>query len=159
MKTLRFLAIAAGFLLFGCGGDPVQKDLINYVNVELPKVAQLESEAITAYRAVEGDNYTSDSLVYATLTETVIPKYEAFSSVLESIKPATTDIMAMHEEYIKAAGEQMEAFKLITIAIKNQDATVITKANEDLKKAQGVLTQWRADLTEQCKKHKVELKD
>lgn len=157
MKTKLTLALGIALLVAACGGDPVQKDLLNYVNVELDKVSTLESEAIGAYESVVGDNYKGDSIMYFTIKDTVIPKYEAFSTVLESIKPATTDVMAMHQEYIKAAGEQMEAFKLLIIALEKQDAAIVQQANADLDLARTNIDKWKSDIREACKKHNVEL--
>ncbi|MBS1544619.1 MAG: hypothetical protein JST14_13365 [Bacteroidetes bacterium] len=157
MKTKVTLAMGFALLLSACGGDPIQKDLLNYVNVELGKVSDLESEAIDAYEGVVGDNYKGDSIMYFTLKDTVIPKYEAFSSALESIKPATTEVMGMHQEYMKAAGEQMEAFKLLIIALEKQDAAIVQQANADLDLARTNIDKWKSDVREACKQHNVEL--
>src|SRR5882724_4886540 len=107
MKNLKpFIFILA---LAACSSDDVQKDLLNYINTELPKVSALEKEAVAAYESISGNNYTTDSTMYYTIKQTVLPKYEEFSSKLTAIQPATEEISAMHGEYIKAAGDQMEA--------------------------------------------------
>jgi len=156
MKNFKpFIFILA---LAACSSDDVQKDLLNYINTELPKVSTLEREAIAAYESISGGNYTSDSTMYYTIKQTVLPKYEEFSSRLAAIRPATEEITAMHGEYVKAAGDQMEAFKLICLAIEKQDAEVIKQANSDLSQARNLIDLWTKDLEEKCKKHGITFK-
>ena len=133
----------------------VQDDLLNYINVEMPKLAELETKAMDAYASVSGENYQNDSIMYYTIQQDVIPPYEEFNTIIKSIKPASPEVQAMHNEYIEAAKDQMEAFQLILEAIEKQDPEIINKANEDLEKAQQLITYWRKDLDEACKKHDV----
>jgi chromosome segregation ATPase len=153
MKKLLYLPVM--LLLFQCSPDPVQQDLLNYINVEMPKVATLESEAVTAYGSISGENYQNDSIMYYTIAETVVPKYEEFYTILKDIKPATAEVASLHKEYVQAAADQLEAFKLILDAIEKQDAQIITTANEDLAEGRALLKMWRADLDSACVKHNV----
>ena len=155
MKQLKLLICLLA--LASCSGDSVQKDLLNYINTELPKVASLETEAVNAYDGVSGDNYQNDSIMYYTIKQTVLPKYEEFSAKLSGIHPATEEITQMHSEYVNAAADQLEAFKLICLAIEKQDTTVIQQANSDLDKARNLIEVWKTDLDEKCKKHGVDL--
>ena len=151
---LPFLFLAV--LLFQqCGTDAFQKDLLNYINVELPKVASLESEALGAYSSVVGSNYTTDSAMYMKITETVIPKYQQFTGQLEAITPATDELKKVHAEYITAAKEQLKAFNLITDALLKQDANEIKEANAELSKAVTQIESWKTDLLDMCKKHNI----
>jgi hypothetical protein len=154
MKKFR-LSIVFALALAACSGDEVQKDLINYINTELPKVATLEDEAIDAYGSVAGENYKNDSIMYATINETVIPKYEQFYGKLSSVHPATKEVTIMHEEYVKAAKDQLEGFKLISLAIEKQDPEIIKQGNADIDEAKNLLDLWRKDLDEKCKAHGV----
>ena len=156
MKKLKvFLFIAMG--LAACSSDEVQKDLLNYVNNEMPKLAPLEEEAIDAYDGVAGENYKNDSIMYFTIKQTVIPKYEEFATKLAAVYPSTPEVKAMNNEYVKAANDQLEGFKLILQAIEKQDAEIIKQANSDIDQARNLLELWRKDLDEQCKKHNVVL--
>ena len=157
MKLTNYAALSFLFVLSACSSDPVQKDLLNYVYTELPKVASLETEAVNGYASVSGENYTSDSAMYYTIKQTVLPKYEEFNTKLNTIQPSTPEVKAMHQEYINAAGDQMEAFKLICLAIEKQDPEIIKQANSDLAKGRALLEVWRNDLDEQCKKHDIKL--
>jgi hypothetical protein len=90
-----FLLVA----LAACSTDEVQKDLMNYVNNEIPKVSALETAAISAYDSVAGDHYQNDSIMYFTIKQNVIPKYEEFSSKLSSLTTSTPEVKAMNDEY------------------------------------------------------------
>lgn len=142
-------------MLIACGANPVQQDLINYINVEMEKVKDLESAAVEAYASVSGDNYENDSIMYAVISETVLPNYQEFFNTLSSIKPSTEEVSTLHREYVRAASDQLEAFNLILKAIENQDAQIINQANEDLDQARALLALWREDLDSACVKHNV----
>ncbi len=153
MKKLLFSPIL--LLLLQCSPDKVQQDLLNYINVEMPTVAALETEAGTAYESVSGENYQGDSIMYFTISETVVPRYQEFYDKLKDIKPATDEVATLHKEYVQAAADQLEAFKLILEAIEKQDAQIITRANEDLAEGRALIKMWRADLDSACNKHNV----
>ncbi len=152
MKKLLYAPI---LLLLQCSPDKVQQDLLNYINVEMPKVASLETEAGTAYANVSGENYQGDSIMYFTIAEKVVPTYQEFYDKLKEIKPATEEIAGLHKEYVQAAADQLEAFKLIIEAIEKQDAQIINRANEDLAEGRALIKMWRADLDSACNKHNV----
>lgn len=155
MKKLLYLPL---LLLFWQCSNPVQEDLINYINVEIPKVADLETEAIDAYESVSGENYESDSTMYYTMTETVVPKYEEFYSILQNIKPSTKEVAVLHKEYVRAAASQLEGFRLILNAIEKQDPEIIVHANENLDEGRALLRIWQTDLDSACTKHNVVFK-
>ncbi|MBL7862706.1 MAG: hypothetical protein JNJ65_16185 [Cyclobacteriaceae bacterium] len=152
MKKITSLLL---LVLAACGANSVQQDLITYINVEMDKVAELEAKAVEAYASVSGENYQNDSIMYAVISETVVPTYEEFYNTLSAIKPATEEVAALHKEYVRAAADQMEAFKLILEAIEKQDVAIIDQANEDLDEARALLRLWREDLDSACVKHNV----
>jgi len=137
----------------------VEKDLLNYINNELPKIGQLESEAIAAYASVSGNNYTSDSVMYFKIKDEVLPKYTEFNSKLQAIVPATEELKKIHGEYVEAAKDQLEAFTFIVDALIKQNADEIQKANVDLSKGVALIETWKKDLLETCKKHNVVIGD
>ena len=61
----------------------------------------------------------------------------------------------MHGEYVEAAKDQLEAFKLIISAIEKQDPEVIKVANGDFEKAQIALDEWRNEFEALKKAHNV----
>jgi hypothetical protein len=154
-QSLFILAI----VLAACSINPVQKDLLNYINVEMPKVAGLEGTAIDAYASVSGENYQNDSIMYTVISETVIPNYQEFYNTLTAIKPATDEVANLHKEYVRAAADQMEAFKLIIEALEKQDVDIINRANADLDEARALIKLWRTDLDSACVKNNVVFQD
>ncbi len=151
----KIISILSFAMLIACGANPVQQDLVNYINVEMKKVRDLESTAVQAYASVSGENYENDSIMYTVINETVLPNYQEFYNTLSSIKPATEEVATLHREYVRAASDQLEAFTLILEAIEKQDVQIINRANEDLGQARALLTLWREDLDSACVKHNV----
>lgn len=151
----KIICILSFALLVACGANPVQQDLVNYINVEMEKVRDLESAAVQAYASVSGENYENDSIMYAVISQTVVPNYQEFYNTLSSIKPATDEVASLHREYVRAASDQLEAFTLILEAIEKQDMQIINRANEDLSQARALLSLWREDLDSACVKHNV----
>ncbi len=158
MKLKFSLLLVFSVLFMNFAADPIQDDLLNYINVELPKVANLESEAIDAYSSVSGDNYTSDAAMDKKIREVVLPKYKLFNAKLKAIKPKTSELKKVHGEYVEAAKDQLEAFNFIVDAIKKQDADEIQRANKDLRAAAMLIENWKADILNMCKKHNVVIK-
>lgn len=141
-----------------CSKDPVQTDLLDYINKDLKELADLESAAVDAYGGVTGDNYTSDQDLYQTLETTVIPKYKEFNARLESVSVATSEVKEVHEKYISGSNKQYQAFLKLQVAIEKQDKNLVLEANSLLDAARKDLRDWKFELTELCSKHSVTLK-
>ncbi len=141
--------------LAGCASDPVQDDLIHYINNEMPRVAALESRAMDAYNGVTGDNYQSDQMLYDTLTHTVIPNYKEFADQLEAVKPATRELQEIHEKWIAGANKQLVAFNIMLPAIEKQDPEAIQRANEKLAEGRAEIRSFNSLLEELEKAHNV----
>jgi hypothetical protein len=163
MKKITGITILAFVLIItmlfaGCGEDPIQKDLLNYVNNEIPKIASLESDALDKYNSVTGDNYNTDEETYTALSDSIIPKYRNFITKLEEIKPQTPEVKALHELYIEAANNQYNAFVQLKAAIETQDTNMVSQANEKLDKGRKGLRDFQDKIAELAKKHNVEFK-
>lgn len=127
-------------------GVSVQDDLLDYINVELVKVTDLENEAVSAYESVSGTNYTNDNTMYQTMVNTVIPKYEQFLSILESIEPETQEVMDIHQTFLDGARLQMDGFNLVVEALEKQDRDLVNTANEKLNQGKSYIDQFQSDL-------------
>ncbi|MED1954887.1 hypothetical protein [Brevibacillus centrosporus] len=157
----KILAIAVFllslFILQGCGKDVVQEDLLNYINTELPKVADKENQVLNDYASVTGDKYTSDEVVYNTLNDKIMPTYAKFINDLEKIKPSTPEVQKIHEQYVTAANTQQNAFIMIVSAIEKQDSAELASANEKLASTRQLLREWEASLKQLADKHGVKI--
>ncbi|WP_066249892.1 hypothetical protein [Neobacillus drentensis] len=158
-KRLFALIIPLILLLSGCSGDPVQDDLLNYVNKEMKEVGKLESTAVSAYEGVSGTNYQDDQTMYDALMKDVIPNYSEFVKELESVKIKTDEVREIHEIYIEGANIQMNAFAKIKQALENQDADLIQEANDMLADARSHIREYQTKLNKLAKEHDVDIKN
>lgn len=145
------------FLLSGCLGDPVQDDLLNYINNETKEAAKLESTAVSAYESVTGANYQDDQQLYDVLLNEVIPTYSEFVKELDSVNIETDEVKEIHEIYIEGADIQFNAFAKIKQALEEQDADLIQEANDMLTDARKHIRDYKNKLTKLAKEHDVEL--
>lgn len=128
--------------------DPVKTDYKNYIELELPKILELEAVVSESYDSVSGDNYTDDETMYITIKDVTLPASKKLIAAAEGILPRTKTIRDIHEKYIAAVNKQDYAFTLILSALEEQDYATITKANELLTEARKYAREYVADMTE-----------
>ncbi len=130
MHTLRkqiFLLFAlCVVILSGCFDDPIQDELLLYLNSDLTTAHKLEKEAVSAYEGVTGANFSNDQELYDTLINEVIPNYEKFLDELNSVKIENEALKEIHDIYIEGAQIQYEAFTIIIKALETQDQNAKT---------------------------------
>jgi len=143
MKKVGLILLMVFILLVGCS-NPVQDDLLTYLNEDLAELYELEAEAIEKYESVTGANYTDDFVLYDALTVEIIPIYSEFASQLESIEPETEEVQQAHDTYLRAVGLYREAFDLLVIAIEEQDEVKVDQVNEKLAHASQVMDEYNA---------------
>jgi len=156
-KGLLAIVFPIILLLSGCFNDPVQDDLLNYVNKEMKPVGKLEAAAVSAYESVSGVNYQDDQTMYDALTKEVIPNYNEFIKELDSVKIETDELRKIHEIYIEGADIQFKAFVTIKQALEEQDPVLIQKANDMLADAREHIRDYKSKLNKLAKEHKVKL--
>jgi hypothetical protein len=144
------------FILSGCG-DPVQDDLLNYVNEQMPVLGDGETKIVGKYTAVTGMNYTDDYTLYDALKIEIIPEYNEFIKDLETVEIKTDELRKIHEDYIEATNIQASAFLLIVTAIENQDSAMINEANEKLNTARKMMRDYKNEVEKLAKEHGVKL--
>lgn len=156
-KWLLAIFLPILFLMSGCSSDPVQDDLLNYVNKEMKEAGKLEKAAISAYDGVSGSNYQDDQTMYNVLINDVIPNYNEFIKELDSVKIETDEVREIHEIYIEGADIQFNAFAIIKQALEEQDANLIQKANDMLADARKHIRDYQTKLDHLAKEHDVEI--
>lgn len=142
-------------LLAGCGGNPVEEDLLKYMNESLPALSEQELEAVGLYDSVSGPNYTNDETMYYTILDEVIPKYRDFIDNLEKIEIETEELTKIHEIYIEAVNIQNSGFLTILTAIEEQDSEKINEANAKLTEARTMIRDYQNKLDALAKKNDV----
>jgi hypothetical protein len=144
------------FLLSGCG-DPVQDDLLDYVNEEMPSLGKEEMKIVGKYEDVTGPNYTDDQTLYDALKVEIIPAYNQYIEDLESVKIETEELRKIHEDYIEAANIQASAFLTVITALENQDSGLINEANQKLNTARKMMRDYQNAVEKLAKEHDVKL--
>ncbi|WP_160724300.1 hypothetical protein [Bacillus sp. USDA818B3_A] len=157
-KGLWVIVLPFLLLLSGCFNDPVQDDLMNYVNKEIKQAGKLEAAAVSAYEGVAGANYKDDQTMYDALTKEVIPNYNEFIQELDSVKIETDELREIHEIYIEGADIQYKAFVTIKQAIEEQDPALIQEANDMLADARERIQDYKSKLNKLAKEHNVKIK-
>ncbi|MBB6453663.1 hypothetical protein HNQ94_002112 [Salirhabdus euzebyi] len=154
--------ISLGFFLMlalvGCS-NPVQDDLLSYVNDELIPISQLEVDAMDAYASVTGVNYTDDYTLYDVLEVTVLPNYEDFYEKLNLITPKTEEVKEIHDIYVEGVGEQYQALLTLRVAIETQSLDEVNAANEKLMSGTQKINDFRFQLQKLAGENDVELED
>lgn len=133
MKKLHawwIVILSVAFLVAGCGTDPVEEDVNNYLKNELPKLSTLEKEIITDFSTISANRQLDAEALHKDLSDKVLSKYETFVQELEKIKPATQEVQQAHEKYVTAARAQLEAFRAVVSAMKTKDQAEVTAARE-----------------------------
>jgi hypothetical protein len=156
-KWLLAIFLPILILLSGCSSDPVQDDLLNYVNKEMKVAGKLERAAVSAYEGVSGKNYQDDQTMYDALINDVIPNYNEFIKELDSVKIKTDEVREIHEIYIEGADIQFKAFAIIKQALEEQDANLIQKANDMLADARKHIRNYQTKLDKLAKEHDVDI--
>ncbi|MCM3568597.1 hypothetical protein [Neobacillus mesonae] len=154
--TAAFLFLMMVFLS-GCFGDPIQDDLVNYINNEMKDAAEYEKTAVSAYESVTGANFVDDQTLYDTLMNDVIPNYNSLIKELDKAKIETDELREIHEIYIEGADIQYNAFAKIKQALEEQDANLIQEANEMLADARKHIREYQTKLEKLAKEHDVKL--
>jgi len=156
-KALRFLLPVAliSAILAGCGSNPVQDDLISYLNEDLRPLADEETEIMGIYESITGENYADDESLYAEM-ENLIPRYRDYVAKVEEIRPETDEVKELHELYITASNKQYNAMVQISAALENQDVNLVSEANGKLDEARSGMREYRNRLEALAKKHDVE---
>lgn len=152
--TLLILAMCMS-VLTGCG-DPVQEDLINYINNQVPTLVALEDKVYQEYESAVKEKDGDDAKLAAKLKDTIIPASDELLAKAKAIVPATEEVKKAHNKYIAVLTEQHEAFTLLLQAAQNNDETSVNTVSDKLIKADSLSKEFLADLETLKKEHKVE---
>ena len=133
IKNGLILVLSLLILAYFFGGpDPVQEDLLDYLNNHLPKVAALEGEMNDSYNSVMGDNFKSAALTVETLRTKTIPAGRKLLDLLDKISPKTQEVQNVHAKLVEIEHTAFDAYALALVAGEKQDPELIIKSNEKL---------------------------
>lgn len=141
-------------MIVACVNDPVQNDLIDYINNDLPSLADLESEATALYDAAREDT-NSDYEMYNMIRNEVLPVAREWKDATEDIEVETEEVRELHEIYIKMVNENYNAMTIILSALENQDYALVSQANEKLDYVRKLGRDFKSELKKLMDKHGV----
>lgn len=155
MVTISTLLIFVT-VLTGCGkADPVQEDLINYLNNQLPTLAELAVKATSEFEAATADNNATDATFALKLKDVIIPVSDELLTKTKAVVPATEELLKVHSKYIALVTEQHEAYALYLKAAQKNDVATSNTANEKMEHSVKATDEFLADLEALKKEHKV----
>jgi len=149
--------VIAGVVSNACASDPVQEDLIDYINNQVPKFAAVASEIVNDHNAVSGKNFQDDAALYKALQGKILPECRKMEIILKEVSPKTPEIRKLHALYVEAYQHEYRGFLLIKTAIEKRDSGIIPTANVEFKKMKQLQQKWREQLDRLNKKHNIDL--
>ncbi|MBU9712692.1 hypothetical protein [Evansella tamaricis] len=147
------LCLAA--VLPACGEDPVQEDILTYMD-ELEPLITLEEQIVYEFESVTGVNSVDDWTTYIHIEDVVIPLYLDFIDRLEEITPATREVRDIHEIYIEGSNLQYNAFLKILSAIEYGSYDMIGESNQMLAEARALMRNYVSEFGHLADEHGVE---
>jgi hypothetical protein len=139
----------------GCARYRIASDLANYVNNGILAIADLEAEALAAYAAVIGENYTTDLAVYEALQYQVVPRYGQFLTALKRIQPETHDVRRLHGLYVRGAEAVLAGFKTKRRGLAIGSAALVLDGNASIERGRQETERWRTQLYAYFRKYNV----
>ena len=126
--------------------NPARMDLASYINHDIIRIAEMETESLKRYNEVTGENYTSDSVLAEALQKDIIPVYRRFLELLRSIDPQTEDVKNLHKIYIDGAEYTYRGLEEILGGVKLKDIDMIRAGNKKIEKGRVENEKWREKL-------------
>lgn len=158
LATIAILLISVTMLI-GCGKtDPVQEDLINYINNQMPTLLELQDKVSKEYE-VSVEKNVDDAAGAVKLKDVIIPASNELLTKAKAIVPATEEVRKVHSEYIEVITQQDESFRLLLQVFeagKNNDLTLMDTLSEKLKTISEKPNNYSTDLEAMKKEHNVE---
>jgi hypothetical protein len=143
-------------VLISCSkSDPVQDDLLYYINNEVQTLVKLETKVATDYTAYTGENYVDDATLAVQLRDVIIPDSNELLTNAKEIVTSTEEVSELHSKYIMAVTKQHEAFTLLLQAAQTNDEALVQTVNEDLRNSDTISKEYLANLNSLKKKHNV----
>ena len=142
------------FLLFMPKQDPVQEDLLDYINNDLPTIIDLESSTVDLYDEAKDDT-ANDYEMFVMLRDKVIPAAKKWKEETANVDVETDEVRAVHEIYIQLVNENYNGMTMMLAALEKQDYVLITQANEKLQAAEALSREYQASLNSLMNEHDV----
>jgi hypothetical protein len=159
-KTVLFFLPLLSITTITCT-SPVEKDLLNYVNIQMKNVAEMESKPIDLYNSIISDKEMDNETSAALINDSVLPAYKEYILKLESISSQikTPAVKQIHEICISAANAQFYGISLAATALLKNDNVMMVKSGEKTDEGRKLMRQYNDALSRLGKKYKLQLQD
>ena len=145
------------FLLSACGKkDPVQTDLLNYANNQLPTLASLDGKLTEDFAAVPFDD---DQTFIDKVKADIIPESDQLISKAKAIVPTTPEVLKIHNQYIELLSVQGESYAMYLKSVQDNDTDLMTSATTKLTSVGDLLDKFLSDLKALENEHNIETKE
>lgn len=135
----------------------IQADVVEFVNDELAPILTYRNTAISSYNSYFQTNEMDTQAFLTELEAATIPNMEAFLEGLNNIEVATPEVCELKEIYILSATKQLEAMKLVALAIKEENPDYLTQADVLISEAGKYMTQYESALKTLCEEHNIDI--
>ena len=95
--ALLLMVVMSVTLLAGCGTDPIQADLENFLNVEMTEV-NADYTKITE-EVGKWEAYEDDAQILASINDTLLPLVESSLTALKDINPETEEVQQLLQAF------------------------------------------------------------
>ena len=160
MLSFTVVIILSMMCIVGCGGDPKQEELLNYVNGDDGKeMYELQKKLIESYGSVTGDNYKDDDTMYQEFEKNTITYANDLNEKATKIASSIEDekLGAAHEKYLKYTSTMQSALTKFVEALKEQDPEKATAANDLISEANQYSMDYNDELEKLASEYGVEL--
>ena len=149
-KLVAFLVmmVMAAAMLAGCG-NPVYDDFENFLNVEMAEVNG-NYEKITA-EAGTWETLEEDADIMKSLSEVLIPLVDDSLKKLEAINPATEEVKALKDKYVKVMDAYKKGFEFVLEGFNTESEDTINAGNDSINAGIALLDEYNAALEELAK--------
>ncbi len=139
--------------------NKVSQELIDYINSDATRLAEIETEIIDSYNSVSGVNYTDDAAFYDEIKNVALPAAKRLISEANSVysKLSSEEIKKAHSIYLDACNVYYEALEGMLEGVEKQDVTTIRKASEKLEQISELATDYQNAIKQLAEKYRVEL--
>lgn len=142
--SLLLMVVMSVTLLAGCGTDPIQADLENFLNVEMTEV-NADYTKITE-EVGKWEAYEDDAQILASINDTLLPLVESSLTALKDINPETEEVKAIKDKYVKVMDTYKVAFETLAEGCETQEDATINAGSEKLEEAVGLLDEYNKAL-------------
>lgn len=100
-------------ILSGCASDPVEEELLQFINVDMQEVIAKRRDLINELEAWED---LTDEEIMVHIEDIIWPNIEQALAMLDEIRPKTEQVRALKDKNKKAWEKAQEAFEILWLA-------------------------------------------